>query len=387
MGCSDGPYFLDMDMKDILDRIADSSANESSHELICRLRDCAHEIEALRSALASRPDAQDDERGAFEAWARTADMPLGMYSATDYADGATQISWDAWQARAAAPSPDREQVGEAILGSPAFALRGLYKLATEYFIDGKPATPDEYIAWQRGIIEALTNSKIPDPKYYGTQDEDGAQHEVKCAYVDGWNGCRASILAKDASPSRECADSNPPFSNCSFRVCDLPGQCRGEGECHHPKDKHPLQCPHGGQCGVGGYCDDCPARSEQAEQQGDGGALTLEQYAEQNMLTLEEAADRWKPPEQPTARDYLDTLTAVLNAIGYTEEFAASHPDLKVSEGVKLFLALQRGAIECQAHIGPDCTECGGTGFWGDSTPATQSYAKPSSAAEGPNER
>lgn len=62
MGCSDGPYFLDMDMKDILDRIADSSANESSHELICRLRDCAHEIEALRSALACRPDAQADER-------------------------------------------------------------------------------------------------------------------------------------------------------------------------------------------------------------------------------------------------------------------------------------------------------------------------------------
>jgi len=35
-------------MKDILDRIADSSPNESSHELICRLRDCAREIEALR---------------------------------------------------------------------------------------------------------------------------------------------------------------------------------------------------------------------------------------------------------------------------------------------------------------------------------------------------
>lgn len=74
-----------------------------------------------------------------------------------------------------------------------------------------------------------------------------------------------------------------------------------------------------------------------AEQQGDGGANQC---------------------------DYLDTLTAVLNVIGYTEEFAARHPDLKVSEGVKLFLAIQRGAIDCQAHIGPDCTECGGTGFW-----------------------
>ncbi|UQN68052.1 hypothetical protein L0Z11_10075 [Burkholderia multivorans] len=38
-------------------------------------------------------------------------------------------------------------------------------------------------------------------------------------------------------------------------------------------------------------------------------------------------------------RDALDTLVAVLNAIGYTEEFAAAHPDLKVSEGVALFLS------------------------------------------------
>ncbi|MFM0022146.1 hypothetical protein [Paraburkholderia azotifigens] len=25
-----------------------------------------------------------------------------------------------------------------------------------------------------------------------------------------------------------------PFSNCRFRECDLPGQCRDEGKCHHP---------------------------------------------------------------------------------------------------------------------------------------------------------
>jgi hypothetical protein len=37
-------------MKDILNRIADSSPNESSHELLCRLHDCAHEIESLRRA-------------------------------------------------------------------------------------------------------------------------------------------------------------------------------------------------------------------------------------------------------------------------------------------------------------------------------------------------
>ncbi|CAG9259489.1 hypothetical protein BDI4_600036 [Burkholderia diffusa] len=38
-------------------------------------------------------------------------------------------------------------------------------------------------------------------------------------------------------------------------------------------------------------------------------------------------------------RDYLDTFVQVLNVIGYSEEFAEANPDLKVSEGVKLFLA------------------------------------------------
>ncbi|HIE4431967.1 TPA: hypothetical protein ACXM9H_002975 [Burkholderia multivorans] len=42
-------------------------------------------------------------------------------------------------------------------------------------------------------------------------------------------------------------------------------------------------------------------------------------------------------------RDYLDTLVQVLNVIGYSEEFAAAYPDLKVSEGVKLFLAQRQG--------------------------------------------
>jgi hypothetical protein len=29
-------------------------------------------------------------------------------------------------------------------------------------------------------------------------------------------------------------DRTPPFQNCRFRECDLPGQCRAEGKCHHP---------------------------------------------------------------------------------------------------------------------------------------------------------
>ncbi|HIC7214866.1 hypothetical protein [Burkholderia stabilis] len=122
------------------------------------------------------------------------------------------------QARAdryATRAPRTEVAGAVapVENSPAYALRGLYKPATEYFIDGKPCTPDEYISWQAGIIEAVTKAKLPDPKYYGGSAEDGDQHEVRCAYVDGWNDCRASILA---TPSADAA-----------ATCET---CNGRGE-------------------------------------------------------------------------------------------------------------------------------------------------------------
>jgi hypothetical protein len=53
-----------------------------------------------------------------------------------------------------------------------------------------------------------------------------------------------------------------------------------------------------------------------------------------------------------TEEDAMDTLVAVLNAIGYTEEFVASHPSLKVSEGVKLFLADKAAAVAVVEPIG-----------------------------------
>lgn len=31
-------------------------------------------------------------------------------------------------------------------------------------------------------------------------------------------------------------NKNPPYDNCSYKVCDLPGQCISEGKCHHPKE-------------------------------------------------------------------------------------------------------------------------------------------------------
>jgi hypothetical protein len=43
--------FFEIPVKDILIRISESSPNEGSIDLCCRLTDCAHEIAALRTKL------------------------------------------------------------------------------------------------------------------------------------------------------------------------------------------------------------------------------------------------------------------------------------------------------------------------------------------------
>jgi len=37
--------------------------------------------------------------------------------------------------------------------------------------------------------------------------------------------------------------SGAPFPNCKYQICDLPGQCIGEGACHHPKETAAQQTP------------------------------------------------------------------------------------------------------------------------------------------------
>ena len=40
--------------------------------------------------------------------------------------------------------------------------------------------------------------------------------------------------------SEPVGDKQTPYSNCQFQICDLPGQCRGEGKCHHPAYTSPI---------------------------------------------------------------------------------------------------------------------------------------------------
>jgi hypothetical protein len=41
-----------------------------------------------------------------------------------------------------------------------------------------------------------------------------------------------AVLAQTEQPAQ--GERNTPFANCRFQICDLPGQCKGEGKCHHP---------------------------------------------------------------------------------------------------------------------------------------------------------
>lgn len=53
--------------------------------------------------------------------------------------------------------------------------------------------------------------------------------------------CLAEDLGFHGTYTTTCPDewhdgSAPPFANCKYQICDLPGQCVSEGKCHHPRD-------------------------------------------------------------------------------------------------------------------------------------------------------
>lgn len=146
--------------------------------------------------------------------------------------------------------------GEGHSGKAMYIWCAEYPEEGSFVCDGSSVTAAPAQAEQQGEPKA--------PPGYRLQPI--SEYEAMCAFVRG-----------------EQQGGNPPFANCSFRICDLPGQCRGEGECHHPK----------------------------AEQQGDGGARNARLLA---MLKpghgLPDA-----PVEQPSARVELsdERILAVFN--------------------------------------------------------------------------
>lgn len=76
------------------------------------------------------------------------------------------------------------------------------------------------------------------------------------ALVDARALTASRRLAQKGAQEPVAKDGNPPFSNCKFRSCDLPGQCRDEGKCHHPTS--PPAAPRAEPVGFkdAGYGDD-----------------------------------------------------------------------------------------------------------------------------------
>ncbi|MGN6589323.1 MAG: hypothetical protein ACTHKE_03425 [Sphingomicrobium sp.] len=88
-------------------------------------------------------------------------------------------------------------------------------------------------------------------------DPDQLESEVAFGYGEGHSGKAMYIWCAEypeegsfvcdgssvtAAPAQaDPQGSNPPFANCSFHICDLPGQCLGEGKCHHPRGKYEQQ--------------------------------------------------------------------------------------------------------------------------------------------------
>jgi len=75
------------------------------------------------------------------------------------------------------------------------------------------------------------------------EDKWRERYERSLDFRIGWNACLDAIAEAQANRAALASAPavkpppehfKPPFDNCSFRMCDLPGQCRGEGKCHHP---------------------------------------------------------------------------------------------------------------------------------------------------------
>ena len=248
-----------------------------------------------------------------------------------------EFAWRYKNMLAAAPSPDREQVGEAKpIAWIRFCGDGLYEGPIMNCDQRKMdeivrVKPDEWKALVLKNDSTQGNACLT------------RQSMQKKAIEYGFEYWRAPDSHGVTGTKQQCIDFLQDLLGVEVEIEDNGCQtCNGTGMIGGPSFYAPDE--------VGEPCPDCcdtpslcssvrrctaqdasPSR-ECGERQ--GAALSDEQ------ARTVECADSWlRMRGLQTYTDLRDTLFAVLRAIGYTEEFAEAHPDLKVSEGVKLFLA------------------------------------------------
>ena len=148
---------------------------------------------AFEAALASRPDAQADERGAFEAWWQTTNL------------GDRNQAWQGWKARAATPQAEAVQSRKSALEEASDVCRDL----------------GEDWAW-------------------AAQGHDREKYD-DMAYAAG--ECAKSIIAR----------IEIPFASEDFPV----GSLKALLAAPSPDREQATLCEDGGKCGIGGYCGQC----------------------------------------------------------------------------------------------------------------------------------
>ena len=229
-------------------------------------------LNAAEAALASRPDAQADERGEFEdvrplvnEWiaSRGTSMDGAAYGAAIELAAFVAARAAAPQAEAAQGVPGWMPMPAAPDAAPSPDRGTCQRCGGTGLVDDGEITGSGGVEFENGPVKyvkdcpeccAMDREQVGEAQKQANDDDwlDDMRRAIRvyahaCCYEkSGVPAASAEIerlLAACApSPSRECAEQNPPFSNCSFRICDLPGQCRAEGKCHHPKGEQPREC-------------------------------------------------------------------------------------------------------------------------------------------------
>ncbi len=111
------------------------------------------------------------------------------------------------------------------------AQRKIMREALEYYRDECTGHEPSLSVFQLKVDEALTAAK--------------AAGELHARDAVTWMPETGYLFAQQAQA---------PYANCRFKICDLPGQCKGEGKCHHPAVPQAQQAQE--PVGVVDECDD-----------------------------------------------------------------------------------------------------------------------------------
>jgi hypothetical protein len=175
---------------------------------------------ALLSKLRAEGVQAGDERVLFEAdyakaWNaaydnttnHTADDVAKLREGDGYGEdvGYLKGRWDGWKARAALASAPVAMIDTAKLAQLLDSVNGDCYLGKE--------KEEELVQSLRSQLRAPVADEPTKPRP---------------------SMCRIAGVSEDVLRRAAERHFKPPFDNCSFRMCDLPGQCRGEGKCHHP---------------------------------------------------------------------------------------------------------------------------------------------------------